>query len=278
MSAPSDILVIKASGEKEAYRREKIISCLKRTSVPANFHQAAVDYVESRLYPNIKTSEIFSNLKKFLKKTHRGSASRYGLKQALFKLGPSGYPFEAFSGRLLEKLGYQVNLNQTIRGKCVEHEVDVVAQKDKKHFMIECKYHNNQGIKTDVKVALYVWARFEDLVEKWKLHPGHLQEFHQPWLMTNTRCTKAAHQYGRCRRMMIISWDKPPGEGLRELVNQTKLYPITLLSVLPQSIYKRLIEQDIVDLQQFLEADEQTLAEFPPKLITQAKEEARLLI
>lgn len=277
MSVPPDISVIKAFGNKEAYSREKIISCLKRTGVPANLHQAAVDYLEGRLYPNIKTSEIFSSLKKFLKETHRGSASRYGLKQALFKLGPSGYPFEVFIGRLLEKLGYQVNLNQTIKGKCVEHEVDVVAQKGKKHFMIECKYHNQHGPKTDVKVALYVWARFEDIMDEWELNPKHQQKFHQPWLVTNTRCTDNAYQYARCRDMRILSWDQPSGEGLRELINQTKHYPITLSSVLPQSVHKQLIEKDIIDLRQFLEADERILAEFSPELITQAKEEVRLL-
>lgn len=278
MSSQLDILVTKASGGKEAYRREKITGCLERTGVPSNLHQAAVDYLEERLYPEIKTAEIFSNLRRFLKNTHRGSASRYGLKQALFRLGPSGYPFEAFIGRLLEKLGYQVSLNQTIKGKCVEHEVDVVAQEGKKHFMIECKYHNNQGVKTDVKVALYVWARFEDLREEWESNPKYCQGFHQPWLVTNTRCTEEAHKYGRCRGMSIISWDEPSGEGLRELINQTRLYPITVLSVLPASIHRGLIEQGIIDVDEFLEADKQIFGEFPPKLITRAQEEARLLI
>ncbi len=43
------------------------------------------------------------------------------------------------------------------------HEVDVLAEKDGRRVGIEVKFHNEQGGKTDIKDALYVHARYEDL-------------------------------------------------------------------------------------------------------------------
>lgn len=278
MKSAPNILVVKASEEKEPYQRDKVVASLERTGVPPKLHPQALAYVEDRLYQGIKTREIFKHLKRFLKKSHRESASRYGLKQALLRLGPSGFPFEVFVGELFKRLGYQVSLNQIIKGKCVDHEVDVIAVKDTKHFVVECKYHHSQGVKTDVKVALYVWARFQDIVEEWQGDPKHHQEYHQSWVVTNTRCTSDAYQYGRCRKMRVISWDQPAGEGLRELVNQTGLHPITCLSTLPTKVTEALIKADIVDIQQFLKLDIQKLTQWPPEVLKRAKEEAKLLL
>ena len=52
-----------------------------------------------------------------------------------------------------------------LRGHCVSHEIDIVASKQEKQYMIECKYHNMPGIYTCLKEVLYTYARFLDLVE-----------------------------------------------------------------------------------------------------------------
>ncbi len=274
-----DFMIVKASGREEPYDRGKILSALKRTGVPEKLHDHALEYLEERLYDQIKTSEIFSNLKKFLKEHHRESAGRFGLKQALYRLGPTGYPFERYIGRLFEKLGYHVRMDQVVEGKCVTHEVDVIARQYRRHYMIECKFHHNQGIKSDIKVALYVWARFQDLEDGWNQDPAHHQELHEAWLVTNTRCTTDAHDFAFCRGMRIISWDQPAGEGLRELIGQTQLYPVTILSVFSDEQHRYLLDQGIVDVQAFLDgADKKMLDRFPQQLINHAEEEARLLL
>ena len=57
-----------------------------------------------------------------------------------------------------------------MKGKCASHEIDVIADKgDSLRYMIECKYHNSQGIYTGLKEALYTHARFLDLNNGYKL-------------------------------------------------------------------------------------------------------------
>lgn len=39
----------------------------------------------------------------------------------------------------------------------------VIAEKDHHHFMIECKYHNQAGMISAVKILLYIQTRFKDV-------------------------------------------------------------------------------------------------------------------
>lgn len=63
------------------------------------------------------------------------------------ELGPSGFPFEKFISEILKFQGFAVQVGVIVEGHCVKHEIDVVAEKGEEHFMIECKFHNTQGIK-----------------------------------------------------------------------------------------------------------------------------------
>ncbi len=98
--------------------------------------------------------------------------------------------------------------------------------------MIECKFHNRVGIKSDVKVSLYVQARFEDIRDSWEKNPYHENEFHQAWIITNTKFTSQAIKYGECKKMKLISWAHPKPNGLAQLITKYKLFPITTLTSL----------------------------------------------
>ena len=92
----------------------------------------------------------------------------YKIKQALFELGPSGYPFEMFIGELLKYQGYDVQVGKIVKGLYVKHEVDVIAIKDNRTFMVECKFHSSGSKKSDVKVPLYIDSRFRDIEKQLK--------------------------------------------------------------------------------------------------------------
>ena len=79
------------------------------------------------------------------------------------QLGPSGHPFEEYIGDILTAKGYDTKVSQILRGACITHEVDVIARTDSRHIMIECKFHNAPGTKSDVQTALYTHARFMDI-------------------------------------------------------------------------------------------------------------------
>ena len=80
------------------------------------------------------------------------------------ELGPSGFPFEKFISKLFEVQKYSVQTGQFVKGKCVTHEIDVIARKENEIVLAECKYRNTQGITVDVKTPLYIHSRFEDVL------------------------------------------------------------------------------------------------------------------
>lgn len=224
----------------------KLQNALRRSGAGENEIAMVIEKVRSSLYDGITTKKIYQIAYGILFKLSHHSAGRYRLKKALFQLGPSGYPFEHFVARLLEFEGYEVSTGQTIQGKCVKHEVDVVARKQDKILMAECKFHQSENIKNDVKVSLYVQARFSDIKEEWVKTPGNQNLIFESLLITNTRFTEDAQQYAKCKNMKLISWDYPTGSGLKDLIDRSGFHPLTSLKSLTKDEKKRLLEKGIV--------------------------------
>jgi hypothetical protein len=166
-------------------------------------------------------------------------------------MGPSGYPFEKLVGEILASQGFSVKVSQTVPGICVTHEVDVVAIKDKQHIMVECKFHNEASTKSDIKVALYVQARFED-IEKAGDVSGRSKRFTEAWLVTNTRFTSDAIQYAQCMGMKTIGWNHPQDGSLSELIDRARLHPVTSLTSLTKAQKKQLLDSGIVSCKELL--------------------------
>ncbi len=243
------VTIIKANGEKEEFSDEKLKQSIARAGVPKNLQDEAVTHVQSILENGISTKEIYQHISEFLETSPQPfHKTRYGLKQSIMDLGPTGYPFEKFIARLFDKLGYKTQTNQIITGTCITHEIDVVATKDNKKVMVEAKFHNATGIKTDVHVALYTKARFDDISTK--------HSFSVPMLVTNTKLTTDAIAYGLCVGMDIIGWNYPQENGLRTLVEKFHLHPITSLSSLSTSQKQLLLNQDIVLCQELSDKKE----------------------
>ena len=232
------IYVLKADGNSEPFDKNKVISSIKRARIPPNLQGNILNHVKTKLRDNIPTSEIYHHITEFLESFSPFSRARYGLKQAIMDLGPTGYPFEDFVAGLLKIQGYQTELRQILNGKCVKHEIDIVAQKDNTKSMIECKFHNSIGNHTQVHVSLYTKARFDDLKD--------MHKFDDVWLVTNTRITTDALSYALCNNVKVISWNYPENEGLRDLIEKSKLHPITVLTTLSQNQKQQLLDNHIV--------------------------------
>jgi Holliday junction resolvase-like predicted endonuclease len=242
----NNLKIIKANGEKVLFERDKLIASLTNAGASKVITLKIIDDIETSLRENITTKEIYRKAFKELNNHSRAVASRYKLKRAIMELGPTGYPFEKFVSELLKHQGYRVEVGVIVQGNCVQHEVDVVAEKDNKHFMIECKFHNSTNIKCNVKVPLYIQSRFLDVEKQWIKKSGHEHKFHQGWVVTNTRFTKDAIQYGNCIGLKLLSWDFPEKGSLRELIGISGLYPITCLNTLKKSEKQKLVEKNIV--------------------------------
>ena len=169
------------------------------------------------------------------------------------ELGPSGYPFEHFVGELLRHLGYEIEVGQMVQGQCISHEVDVVAHNDHQQFVVECKYYNSQGKYCNVRVPLYIHSRFNDIEKRWRSTPGLEKRSFHGWIFTNTRFTTDAMDYGRCVGLRMVSWDYPKKESLKDLIEKTGLFPITVLTHLNKKQKQTILEKDIVLCSQLLE-------------------------
>jgi hypothetical protein len=240
------IFITKASGESAPFSETKLRNSLRRAGANEERVDKVVQEVKAELYPGIPTKEIYRTAFTILKKRTKQVAAKYRLKRAIMELGPSGFPFEKFIAEILRHEGYKVAVGEIVEGQCVSHEIDVIAEKANHHFMVECKYHNFPGTVCDVKIPLYIQARFKDVEAAWKKLPGHGTKFHQGWVVTNTRFTGDAIQYGTCCGLKLIGWDYPEGNSLRNQIDASGLYPITCLTTLNKNEKQKLLIKKIV--------------------------------
>ncbi|MBP9670497.1 restriction endonuclease [Candidatus Woesebacteria bacterium] len=247
-------LVTKVDGTTEPYNEEKIRTSASRVGVPEGLQDQMLQSIRDRLYDGIKTNEIFQMIKEFLKHSESPYlAMKYNLKDALSQLGPSGYPFEKYVSLLLTEVGYVTKINQTIAGSCVTHEIDVLAQKDDITYFIEAKFHKNQSQRTDVRVALYIKARYDDLNSAWTLGET------RPWIFTNTRFSTDAIKYAECQKIRLTSWGYPNGQGIMDLIEHTGLHPITIIEDLNDGDKMRLLTAGVVTCKQLLDSSTHAL-------------------
>lgn len=244
--AQPHIFITKASGERALFSPEKLHASLLRSGAGADVASEIVKDISSRIHEGISTKKIYRWAFSLLRERSDKLAGRYHLKKAIMELGPEGFAFEKFVAAILEDDGYQVKVGQIVKGKCVDHEIDVIAEKGKHHFMVECKFHNQPGTVSDVKVPLYIQARFKDVEAEWKQIPGHGTKFHQGWVVTNTRFTSDAIKYGTCVGLRLIGWDHPNGGSLRHRIDDSGLYPVTCLNTLTRIEKKALLKADIL--------------------------------
>ena len=171
---------------------------------------------------------------------------RYHLKRAIMELGPSGFPFERYVNELLKQQGYKTLVGKEVAGKCVTHEVDIVATRDSDAFIFECKLHSNAGLYCSIQTALYVKARYDDLKARCDADQKCTPKYNGCWLVTNTRLSAVAIQYGECVGMKLLGWSYPRGAGLERIIDQSGLHPITCLSSLSGKAMQTMLHAGIV--------------------------------
>lgn len=242
--AKRNILVVKENGEQEIFDPGKLIFSLQRSGASDRIIDEVVSRVRQSLRSGMGTKEIYQKAFSLLKQLEKPVAARYSLKRAVLSLGPSGFPFEDFVGEIFKAKGFTVQTGIVMQGSCVEHEVDLLAYNDRKFILGEAKFHNQLGIKSDLKVALYVESRLEDL-QKYRAERGErsIDEF---WLITNTKFTKSAISYANCRGLKVVSWAYPRYGNLQDLIEESKIHPLTCLTTLSNQEKAAIMERGVV--------------------------------
>ena len=262
-------MIKKASGESQPFSKEKLKESLKRSGANAQTINDIAIEIEGWIVKEIETQAatdsakgishelpyefyaipskiIYQKAFSLLNRKTVSSAARYRLKNALMEMGPTGHPFEFFTGEIYKVLGYQTQVSVILNGQCVTHEVDVIASKDKHQRFIECKYYQSTGKNANVQVPLYIRSRVNDIISYKKTDPEFNDFTFSGGVVTNTRFTSDAEAYGNCCGLHLLSWDYPKGNGLKDIIDREKIYPITALTSLTKAHKALLMNKGIV--------------------------------
>lgn len=232
--------VINLAGEREPFSFEKVRRSARRVGADKDTATKIARRIEKEVYDGIKTKEIYGKVKSYLRKEAPKAALKFSVRQAMEKLGPSGFPFEKFAGELFLNQGYTLLYNQMIPGYCCEYEVDFIAEKDDEVILAECKYRHRRGDKVDTNVALQSYAQLLD-IEKGSYKEGKKKRF---FLITNEKFTSRAVKYASCVGMEMLGWRHPRDGGIERFLDEDELYPITILPSFKKEFVSYFVEQE----------------------------------
>ncbi len=241
-----DITVLKQDGAKEKFNPAKVRRALRRSGLTTREADTALNLLYPHLKDGITTRQIYSKLYSIVRSIRPEKKYRFNLKRAFQLLGPAGYDFEDYTAKLFQCFGYKTELREIPTGKCVTHEIDVIARKGKEKLMVECKFRNEPGAKCRIQTALYIYARFLDLVAGATLRSR--RPFTKPCLVTNAKFSSDAREYSRCMGMRLIGWRFPTQGSLEVLADSTKCYPVSVINM-KQHTLRKLLKNKFITVQ-----------------------------
>lgn len=216
--------VLKINGERENFSPKKVYYSAMKAGAPAFLARNISKEIEKEVYDGIKTTDIFKKVKEKLKKENLQFSLRFNLKEGMKKLGPAGFVFEDFIRQVLSRSGMKVRGSKILSGKCCSYEIDFLAEKEETTYIGECKYRNNGGDKIDVNVCLKCFAILDDIKNS-----GNFKNNLIFFIVTNSKFTDQAIKYSTCKGIKLLGWNYPKNEGLEDIIDNNKLYPITIL-------------------------------------------------
>lgn len=270
----------KASGKKESFNPEKLKASLIYSGAASEVIEDILLHAEDWMYEGISTQEIYKIVFRLLKKKSKSNAMNYRLKQGLLELGETGFPFEHLVGEIFKRQGYSVEVGVVVEGRCVKHEMDVIATKEREQKLVECKYSGDQGKHVGVQVPLYVRSRVDDIVMKRKdMRKFSGLEF-SGYVVTNTRFSEDAIDYGECSKLNLLGWSYPPGNGLKDLISRERIYPITVLSYLTKKEKEMFMDAGVVTCKQLYDqmGELKMFKEFTPRKMRNLQDELECIL
>jgi hypothetical protein len=226
-----DFYVTKSNGEREVFHYRKLENSLRKAGAAEDVIAEVVAEISKDGKDGITTNDIYRKAFTILKKKKTPIAVKYSLKKAVAMLGPTGFPFEKFVSEIFKAEGYTAITDQIVEGKCVEHEVDVVAWKPKELVMVEAKFHTDFNLKSDLKIVLYVKARYDDIFGQEYTYGGEKRKLTEGWIVTNTKFSTTAIQYGQCQpALKFVGWNYPYDNNLHDMIERHELIPLTALT------------------------------------------------
>jgi hypothetical protein len=232
------MFVVKADGRKEEFSLDKIVQTCLRAGVDRQQSEEIARKVQHNFSEGATTHLIYRFIIDEIDKL--GDASVLLLRESVANLDPVS--FEQYITRVLEMHGYQCRWNVNILGRFVEHQVDILAYKEK-NFIVECKRHYNPHRFTGLGIVLQVEARLED-IRMGKKKGNNNFEIDEAWIITNTKFSDHAKQYAKGIGVRLTGWKYEEPYSLDRLIEDKKAYPVTILKADP-NVIRQLLKRNI---------------------------------
>jgi len=230
------VWILKAGGQKEKFNKHKVYKTCLRSGVPKNIADKIASETEQQIYDGITSRKILHIVLKKLENYEKHHSLLYDLKDAIAKLDPAEHEFEKYIRHILNEHGYNTNWNVIVQGECIEHQIDIVAEKNGKRYLVECKHHINPHRFSGLGTSITAWAVLDDIQKGFK--KGKCKKFDNMWLIINTKFSEHAIRYSTAKGLILTSWNYPKDNDLRYLIQRKGMYPITLLGLKEKTVKK----------------------------------------
>ncbi len=241
------MLVLKADGRKEEFSQEKIVRTCVRAGVSIERAKGIAKKIASSITEGTTTHKIYIMVLDELDNISSASSSIFMLREAVANLDPIS--FELFVKKVLEAHGYRCLWNKLIKGANVEHQVDVIASKEKT-YLVECKRHFNPHRFTGLNICLQVESRLNDIIAGGKNGKNNYR-FDAAWVVTNTKFSDHAKQYAKGVGIRLTGWRYEEQFAMEKLIEAKKAFPVTVLKA-DVSVHRALLNKKIITLADLL--------------------------
>ncbi len=247
------LYVTKFDGSRQPFVKEKLINTCLRMNVSLEQAKAIAAEVEKEAFSGIATKQLFGMLLKHLKEYNPAIKHQIDLRTAISLLRPKP-DFEQFIGAILKDMGYEIEMNKIVPGRCSEYEIDVIARNAEDTILVEVKHHVNPHEYLGVDVFLENNSVFEDVTDGYK-NGVHNYKFNKLLIACNTKISDHSKKYSLCKGIQHIAWKSPKGNSLEGLIESKRLYPITMVKILDKRSQERLGNNGVILLKQLIDSD-----------------------
>ena len=253
------VFVTKVDGSRQLFDKEKIVKTCLKMGANRTIADEIANQVESKLFDGIETKKIFQMTLKFLRKQNPTIKHLLDLRKGL-SLMNSRPEFERFIQILLRENGYEVTPNRVMKGRCGEHEVDAIAKKNEVTYFVEVKHHTNYHTPTGLDESRIARAILEDITEGFELTRNDVK-IDRAMIITNTKFSDHAREYGECRNILQIGWSAPIENSLQHMIEEEHLHPLICIKGLGARIRRKLLSEGIIFMKHFITEDITKLAQ-----------------
>lgn len=269
-----NFVIKKRCSDYEPFDLLKLRKSLQKSGASRSLCDEVVSEISPKIRDRSTSNELFKLARKTLAKKSQVLAANYHIVRGIYELGPTGYPFEKLCAEMLKKKGFHTRVGVILKGEYVKHEVDVIAERSDARLLCECKFHNKNTGKSNVKVPLYIQSRFLDILG----HHGK-DSYNSYAIFSNTTFSKDAITYAEGVGIKLFSMNYPRKNTFVDHIIRYKIYPITCLKTLKRRDIQFLLDKGVVVIKQLKERIELLEErEIKPNEITAIQREINLLL